>query len=77
VDARIKEVKTNAMSEKLKIGDKVKVFEIMNPRRYFKCIGTIKFIGPMFNGGKDMIWIEELGSCYHPDSVEKVEEPNI
>lgn len=56
-----------------KIGDKVKVYGLMHPRRDFKDIRTIESIKPMHSGGKDMLWFEEGGGAWHPDACELIE----
>lgn len=59
---------------KLKIGDKVKVYAAMCPKRHFKCIDTITAICPMYGGTKDMVWLDNVHGAWHPDAVEKIEE---
>ena len=57
-----------------KIGDRVRVYLSMHPRRDFKKISVIKDIGPMHDGGADMLWFEDGGGAWHPDACEIAEE---
>jgi hypothetical protein len=54
----------------MKIGDKVKVYRMMNPRRDFKRISTILDIGPMHGGGETMLWLDSISGAWHPDACE-------
>lgn len=58
---------------KFKVGDKVKVYGLMKPRRDFKYIRTINWIGPTHSGGEPMLWFEEGGGAWHPDACKLVE----
>ena len=61
-----------------KIGDVVKVFSLMNPRRDFKGYATIRDIGPMNDEGEDMLWLKghqiRVSGAIHPDSCELAKE---
>jgi len=59
-------------TEKFEVGQNVKVYALMNPRRDLKGIETIKAIGPMYGGGPDMLWFENGGGAHHPDACEAV-----
>ena len=54
------------------VGQRVKVYGLMNPQRDFIDERTIKSIVPMHSGGKDMLWFEEGGGAWHPDACQPV-----
>lgn len=58
-----------------KIGDRVKVFSLMNPKRDYKGEDTIISISPMCSGGEIMLWLRKYGA-YHPDACERINDCN-
>lgn len=64
------------METPFKVGDKVNVYSLMNPRRDFKAVATISDIGPMHGGTEDMLWLgsgeggARIRGAWHPDSCE-------
>lgn len=59
---------------KFEIGQKVKVYGLMNPLEDYKGIRTIKHIGPMHGSKRDMLWFEGGGGAWDPKACEPVEE---
>jgi hypothetical protein len=61
---------------KFEVGQKVRVYGLMNPRRDYKEDRIIKAIGPM-HSGPDMIWFEGGGGAWHPDACEPINETDF
>jgi len=59
------------------VGQKVRVYGLMNPRRDYKGVRTIEHIGPMHSGGENMLWFEHGGGAWHPDACEPADEMNL
>jgi hypothetical protein len=61
---------------KVKVGDKVQVYALMNPPSDFIGVKTIKHIAPM-GSEERMFWFEEGGGAYHPDACVKIEKRDV
>lgn len=57
---------------KFEVGQEVEVYQLMKPLRDLKGVFTIKDIGPMHSGGKDMVWLEGLRGAWHPKALKAV-----
>lgn len=57
---------------KFKVGDIVKVFESMNPRRDFLFYASVKCVGPAHVGGKVIISFDSICGTWDQDACELV-----
>jgi hypothetical protein len=55
---------------RFKIGDRVRVYRLMNPRDHLLGVSVIKNIAPMHNNGEDMLWLDGIIGAWHPDACE-------
>lgn len=58
-----------------KVGDRVKVYSLMNPKECLRGEDVIIRISPMSSGSETLLWLERYGA-YHPDACEKIMEVN-
>lgn len=53
---------------KFKVGDMVEYYSVMKPLRDLKGITKVRHVGPMHEGGEDMLWLEGVSGAWHPDA---------
>jgi hypothetical protein len=53
---------------KFKVGDIVEYYSVMNPLSELKGAAKVLDIGPMHEGGDDMMWLEGVRGAWHPDA---------
>ena len=54
--------------KRFKVGEKVRVYSLMNPLEDYIGDRTISAVEPMYPGGETMLWFEEGGGAWHPDA---------
>lgn len=61
--------------QELKVGDKVNVYNLSNPRRDLKCTSTILDFDTI--GGTPVAWLEGVRGAWAIEALEKVESSEV